>query len=40
MKQYAENVMKRVSVNVNLTVVFVIINNTGMMIKAGVNAKN
>ena len=32
--------MKRVSMNVNLTVVFVIINNAGMMIKAGVNAKN
>ena len=32
--------MKRVSVNVDLTVVFVIINNVGMMINAGVNAKN
>ena len=32
--------MKRVSVNVNLTVVFVTMNNAGMMIKAGVNAKN
>ena len=34
------NGMKRVSVNVDLTVVFVIINNVGMMINAGVNAKN
>ena len=32
--------MKHVSVNVDLTVVFVIINNVGMMINAGVNAKN
>ena len=32
--------MKRVSVNADLTVVFVIINNVGMMINAGVNAKN
>ena len=32
--------MKRVSVNVDLTVVFVIINNVGMMINEGVNAKN
>ena len=32
--------MKRVSVNVDLTVVFVIINNVGMMINAGVNTKN
>ena len=32
--------MKRVSVNVNLTVVFVIINNVGMMINAVVNANN
>ena len=40
MKQDAQNVMKRVSVNVDLTVVFVIINNIGMMINAGVNAKN
>ena len=40
MKQDAENGMKRVSVNVDLTVVFVIINNVGMMINAGVNANN
>ena len=32
--------MKLVSVNVDLTVVFVIINNVGMKINAGVNAKN
>ena len=40
MKQDAENNMQHVSVNVDLTVVFVIINNVGMMINAGVNAKN
>ena len=40
MKQDAKNGMKRVSVNVDLTVVFVIINNVGMMINEGVNAKN
>ena len=39
MKQDAQNGMKRVSVNVHLTVVFVII-NVRMMINAGVNAKN
>ena len=32
--------MKHVSVNVDLTVVFVVINNVGMMINADVNAKN
>ena len=32
--------MKRVSVNVNLTVVLIIISNVEMMINAGVNAKN
>ena len=32
--------MKCVSVNVDVTVVFVIISNIGMMINAGVNAKN
>ena len=32
--------LKRVSVNVDLTVVFVMINNFGTMINAGVNAKN
>ena len=41
MKQDAKNGMKRVSVNVDLTVVFVIIKNVDkMMINAGVNAKN
>ena len=32
--------MKRVSVNVDLIVVFEIINNVGMMINVSVNAKN
>ena len=32
--------MKRVTVNVDLTVVFAEISNVGMMINAGVNAKN
>ena len=32
--------MKRVSVNVHWTQAFVIINNDGMMINAGVNAWN
>ena len=32
--------MKRVNVNVDLMQAFVIINNTGMMIYQGVNAKN
>ena len=40
MKQDAYNGMKSVSVNVDLTVVFVIIKNVRMMINAGVNAKN
>ena len=40
MKQDTQNDMKRVSVNVDLTVVFVIINNVGMMINTGVSAKN
>ena len=40
MKQDASNSTKRVSINVDLTVVFVIINNVGMMINAGVDAKN
>ena len=40
MKQDAWNGMKRVTVNVDLIVVFVIINNVEMMINAGVNAKN
>ena len=40
MKQDAYNGMKSVSVNVDLTVVFVIIKNVRIMIVAGVNAKN
>ena len=32
--------MKRVSVNVDLNIEFVIINNVGMMINVGMNAKN
>ena len=45
MKQDTQNGIKHVSVNVDLTLVFVIINNVGikivgMMINAGVNAKN
>ena len=40
MKQDRQNGMKRVSVNESLIAVFVIINNTGIMINAGVNAKN
>ena len=40
MKQDIKNDMKRVSVNVDLIAVFVIINNAGMMINADVNAKN
>ena len=40
MKQDAQNGMKHESVNVDLTVVFVIINNIGMMANAGVNTKN
>ena len=40
MKQDAQKGMKRVIVNVDLTVVFVIINKVGMMINAGVNANN
>ena len=35
-----QNGMKRVSVNVDQMQAFVIINNVGMMINAGVNAKN
>ena len=35
----AQNGMKRVNVNVDLTVVFAIIYNIKMMINAGVNAK-
>ena len=40
MKQYAWNSMKRVNVSVDSNIVFVIINNNGMMINAGVNANN
>ena len=32
--------MKRVNINVDLTVVFLIINNVGMRIHAGLSAKN
>ena len=40
MKQDTQNDMKRVSVNVDYMQLFVIINNVGMMISAGVNAEN
>ena len=40
MKQDTQNGMKRVSVNVDQMQAFVIINKTGMMINAGVNANN
>ena len=40
MKQDTYSDMKRVSVNVDQMQAFVIINNVGMMINAGVNAKN
>ena len=40
MKQDTQNDMKRVSVNVDQMQAFVIINNVGIMINAGVNAKN
>ena len=40
MKQDAKNGMKRVSVNKNLTVLFVITKNVGMVVNAGVNANN
>ena len=40
MKQGAQNGMKRANVNVDLTVVSLIMNNVGMMIKPGLNAKN
>ena len=40
MKQDAWNSIKRVSVNVDLTLVFVIKNNIRMMINTCVNAKN
>ena len=40
MKQDTYNDMKRVSVNVDQMQAFVIINKVGMMINAGVTAKN
>ena len=40
MKQDTQNDMKRVSVNADQMQVFVMINNVGMMINTGVNAKN
>ena len=40
MKQDMQNGMKRVSTNVDQMQAFVIINNVGMMINTGVNAKN
>ena len=40
MKQDTWNGMKRVSINVDQMHAFVIINNVGTMINAGVNANN
>ena len=40
MKQDIWNEPKRVNVSVNLGLTFVIINNVGIMINVGVNAKN
>ena len=40
MKQDTQNGMKHVSISVDQMQAFVIINNIGMMINAGVNAKN
>ena len=40
MKKDTQNGMKRVKVNVDQMQAFVIINNVGMMINAGVNAKS
>ena len=40
MKQDTKNGMKHVSVNVDQMAVFVIIDNIGVMINVGVNAKN
>ena len=40
MKQDTKNGMKHVNGNVDYTTVFVIINNVGMIINAGVNANN
>ena len=40
MKQDTQSGMKRVSVNIDQMQAFVIINNIGIMINAGVNTKN
>ena len=40
MKQDTKNGMKHVNGNVDYMAVFVIINNVGMIINAGVNANN
>ena len=40
MKQNTQNDMKRISVNADQVQAFVIINNVGMMINSGKNAKN
>ena len=40
MKQGTQNGMKGVAVSVDLMVAFAIINNAGIMIDTGVNAKN
>ena len=40
MKQDTYSGTKRVNVSVNLGLIFVIINNIGIKINAGVNAKN
>ena len=40
MKQNTQNDMKRISVNVDQVQAFAIINNVGMMINSGKNAKN
>ena len=40
MKQDTQNGMKRASVNVDQMQAFATINNVGMMINVGVNAKN
>ena len=40
MKQDKQNDMKRVNASADLMVVFVIINSVGIMINAGLNAKN
>ena len=40
MKQDTQNGMKRVNANIDLMVVFVMLNNVGIIINAGVNPKN